>query len=101
MIARHWRGVARADSADDYVAHLQGRTFVALQRVPGFLRAGILRRAVADGVEFLVVTEWVSVQAIERFAGADAEAAVVPPEVQAMMVRYEERAVHYERVGPD
>jgi hypothetical protein len=34
--------------------------------------------------------------AIRQFAGADPEAAVVPPSVTAMMVDYDRRVTHYE-----
>jgi hypothetical protein len=51
---------------------------------PGFISASILRRNVQQGIEFLVVTTWESTRAIERFAGRDAELAVVPDDVQQM-----------------
>ena len=53
----------------------------------------------ADGIEYLVVTRWQSLDAIRRFAGADPEAAVVPPIVQQLMVDFDHRAAHYEVVG--
>jgi heme-degrading monooxygenase HmoA len=95
MIARHWRGLAQTRHADAYIEHLRTETFPALERLGGFRRASILRRDVEDGVEFLVVTEWDSVAAIRSFAGADSEAAVVPPEVRALMIACDERARHY------
>lgn len=42
------------------------------------------------------MTLWSSRDAIARFAGEDAEAAVVPPEAQALLSRYDERAVHWD-----
>jgi len=44
------------------------------------------------------VTEWESREAIRAFAGDDIETAVVPSEVQAMMVRFERTVSHYEVV---
>ena len=99
MISRQWRGLAKSAHADAYVAHLREETFPSLHQLPGFAGASILRRTLADGVEFLVVTRWSSLEAIRAFAGADVERAVVPPEVQAMMVEYDERARHYEIVA--
>jgi heme-degrading monooxygenase HmoA len=99
MIARHWKGVTRTERAHDYEAHLRHETFPALRRIPGFVDGSILRRDRHDGTEFLVVTRWQSMDAIRAFAGADLEAAVVPPEVQEMMIDYDRRAVHYEEVG--
>ena len=99
MIERHWRGLARREHANEYVAHLRCDTFPQLERIAGFAGASILRRDVADGVEFLVVTRWQSLQAIQAFAGQDAELAVVPVNVQRMMVEYDARARHYEATG--
>jgi len=55
-----------------------------------------MRRPTDDGVEFLIVTAWESIEAIKQFAGETAEVAVVPPAVQAMMVSYDKEVVHYE-----
>lgn len=96
MISRHWRGLARATHADDYVQHLRSETFPELSRLPGFINASILRRSAPQGVEFLIVTNWDSIGAIEHFAGRDAEAAVVPEKVQQMMIEYDRRVRHYE-----
>ena len=98
MISRHWRGLAKADKADDYVSHLKTETFPALRKITGFLNAQILRVNETRGVEFLVITNWTSIDAIRAFAGADSEVAVVPPQVQALMVEYGPRARHYEVV---
>ncbi len=46
----------------------------------------------------MVTTMWRSLDAIKAFAGDDITTAVVPPAAQALMVRYDDRAVHYEIV---
>ena len=96
MISRHWKGVARREDAERYLTHLQTETFPKLATLVGFVRATVLRREIAAGIEFRVVTVWESTDAIQTFAGSDAEAAVVPPTVQAMMLDFDRRAVHYE-----
>jgi len=96
MIARHWRGLAKSDRAADYEAHLRSETFPALRELQGFLGGDILRRRMDNGIEFLVITRWASLDAIKQFAGADPEAAVVPPSARAMMIDYDSRAKHYE-----
>jgi heme-degrading monooxygenase HmoA len=98
MIERHWRGVARPERAGEYERHLVTETFPALRRIDGFVEASILKRAVERGVEFLIVTRWRSLDAIRRFAGDDAEAAVVPDAVQAMMIDFDRRATHFDVV---
>jgi heme-degrading monooxygenase HmoA len=95
MIARLWRGLARSDQAERYVQHLRGDTFPQLRRLAGFIDASILQRELPDGIEFLIVTRWSSVAAIEAFAGKDAQAAVVPEAVQRMMLEYDARARHF------
>jgi heme-degrading monooxygenase HmoA len=96
MIARHWRGLARSERADDYVDHLRTETFPLLSTMKGFVDAKILRRATNDGVEFLIVTQWESLHAIQQFAGRDTEQAVVPEPVQDMMLEYDHTVRHYE-----
>ena len=98
MISRHWRGVARAEEADTYCRHLQNDTFPQLSRIPGFVAASILRRPVAQGIEFVIVTTWESIGAIRQFAGEPEDIAVVPAAVQAMMVEYDVKVAHYEIV---
>jgi heme-degrading monooxygenase HmoA len=101
MISRHWRALARAERAAEYVAHLQHKTFPGLRRLPGFLDATILRREQPQGVEFVIITHWVSAAAIRAFsAGDDVEVAVVPAEVRDMMLEYDLRARHYHVIEP-
>ena len=100
MIARHWRGYAHADRVADYEAHLREATFPSLTRIEGFVDASILKRPAGNGVEFLVVTRWRSMDAIRQFAGTDVNAAVVPAEVEDMMIDYDRRVAHYEVVEP-
>lgn len=55
----------------------------------------ILRRDVAEGAEFRIVTVWDSLDVVRAFAGDDVEAAVVPDVVRTMMVRFDPRVAHY------
>jgi heme-degrading monooxygenase HmoA len=98
MICRHWRGIAKHEYADPYVAHLRAEIFPALRGLEGFRGAAILRRPHKEGVEFLVITRWDSEAAIRAFAGDDLSTAVVPDKVAAMMVEFDETASHYEFV---
>lgn len=96
MISRQWRGVAKPDCSQAYEDHLRRETFPAIGKLPGFLGASILRRKLPEGVEYLVVTEWVDLEAIRQFAGENVERAVVPPAVREMMLEYDQVARHYE-----
>lgn len=98
MISRQWRGLAKPAFADAYVEHLRTETFPALRKLAGFAGASILRRAVPDGVEFVIVTTWQSLDSIRAFAGPNAETAVVPDNVHAMMIDYDRVVRHYQIV---
>jgi heme-degrading monooxygenase HmoA len=98
MISRHWGAIVKRELASAYIAHLQSETFPAIRGIAGFVDATINRRPSADGVEFLIITRWQSIDAIRKFAGADAEVAVVPPKAQAMMVSFDARVRHFEIV---
>jgi heme-degrading monooxygenase HmoA len=96
VISRQWRGLAHPEQAQNYVKHLRTETFPALRKLPGFVSASILSRPLDGGIEFLVVTQWDSLEAIARFAGLEVEAAVVPSKAAAMMIEYDRRARHFE-----
>jgi heme-degrading monooxygenase HmoA len=96
VISRNWRGIAKPQDAENYINHLKNETFPQLSRIGGFIGASILRRPTAKGEEFLIVTTWRSMEAIQQFAGKSAHIAVVPPAVQAMMVEYDKEVTHYE-----
>jgi heme-degrading monooxygenase HmoA len=98
MIARTWKGIARPDSADGYVRHLDEHTLPALAAIPGHLGACVLRRGTNDRVQFTVITLWESIDAIRRFAGSDVEVAVVPDEARALLVSFDDRVEHWEMV---
>jgi heme-degrading monooxygenase HmoA len=96
VIARLWRGWATPDNADSYETHFQTSVQAELRGVGGFIEAQLLRRANGVEEEFMAVTYWDSIAAIKRFAGEDYEVAVVAPDAQAALSRYEDRAAHYE-----
>jgi heme-degrading monooxygenase HmoA len=99
VIVRQWRALARSAGAAEYVRHLESETFPQLEAIAGFVGARILRRALPAGVEFVIETQWESLEAIRRFAGEDAELAVVPANVAALMLEYDRRARHFEVIG--
>jgi heme-degrading monooxygenase HmoA len=99
VIARLWRGSTTGDRANDYVAHLQQAVLPELCRIEGYRGAYILRRDVHDGVEFTVMTLWESLDAIRKFAGHDAETAVIAPAARALLRSFDLTATHYEIVS--
>ena len=95
MISRQWRGLAQATQAQNYLQHLRTETLPALRKLPGFVSATILSRHLGAGVEFLVVTQWDSLDAIAGFAGADRKQRSAR-QAAAMMIEYDRRVRHFE-----
>jgi len=96
MIARHWKGLAKKERAADYIKHLKSETFEKLNHINGFVKASILSREIEAGIEFLIITEWIDIEALKQFAGESYESAVVPQVAREMMVSYDQVASHYE-----
>lgn len=96
MIARLWRGAATPFNAEAYVRHVTGRVFPSLENIPGYRGAWLLRRETEGLVEFLVLTRWDSMEAVERFAGDDPSVAVVEPAARAALAEFDEIVAHYE-----
>lgn len=96
MISRQWRGLVKPGFADAFVHQLRSETLPIMQKVTGFLGSSILRREVPEGSEFLIVTQWASIEVIHAFAGSKVDTAVVPVEAQQMLIEYDHTVRHYE-----
>lgn len=95
MIERHWSGIAKREKAKEYVSYLKKDTLRQLSAIPGFISARILERDRKEGIEFLIITTWQNPDSIEAFAGSNIEMAVVPEQVQEMMLAYDKTVQHY------
>ena len=95
-IARIW--TCRADPAkkDAYPRHFRDKVLPELDEVPGFLGAMLMRREDNGQIEYTVLTRWVSMDSIKRFAGEDVTKAVVRPEVAADLASYDKTVKHSE-----
>ena len=98
MIIREWRGRASASNAQAYPDHFRKTVLPELRRVPGFLGAYLSRRQLGDAIEFLVLTQWRSMDAIRGFAGSDASRAIVEPGAVAALLDFDSNVQHYEVV---
>jgi ribosomal protein S18 acetylase RimI-like enzyme len=96
MIARHWKGITKPEEAENYLAYLKNERFPHVATLAGYIDAEILQRKLETGVEFLIISYWQSLESIKAFAGENVELAVVPPNVEAMMLSYDKTASHYE-----
>lgn len=98
MIVRAWRGQALAANASAYSEHFRRKVLPELESIEGFLGAALLRGDRDDGVEFLVLTRWASMDAIRAFAGDDVGKAVVEPDAVAALVSFDRTVRHYDVV---
>jgi heme-degrading monooxygenase HmoA len=98
MIARMWRGSALPEKAKDYEKHLEMSVLPELRQIDGFQGVYLMRQDSSEGVEFVVMTLWESMDAIHKFAGENAEVAVVAPAARALFREYDGMVKHFEVV---
>jgi heme-degrading monooxygenase HmoA len=102
MIARIWRGRASsAENADLYQEFLRSTFLPSIHTIEGYRGARVLRRTIGGEVEFVTITQFDSLEAIRKFAGADYEAAHVAPRARELLSRFEDRCQHFEIVFDD
>ena len=99
MIVRVWHGRVAPQNEKAYIQHLTQHLFPAFRTIDGFLGGLLLRETRADGVAFMVVTRWASMEAIRKLAGADVIRAVVEPAAQEILIEYDRNVKHYELVA--
>lgn len=96
MIARTWHGRVLATKADAYEALLHRTGLADIAATPGNRGLIVLRRTM-DGVTHFVLTSlWVSVEAIQRFAGEDYARARYYDEDDDYLLEREPFVTHYE-----
>ncbi|MHA1957510.1 MAG: antibiotic biosynthesis monooxygenase [Candidatus Thorarchaeota archaeon] len=98
MISRVWHGWTNRDNADAYENLLRNEIFtnIAKQSIMGFQGIHLLRRDVDDGVEFVTIMWFDTLDAVRAFAGEEYEVAVVPPEARQLLSRFDEVSAHYQ-----
>ena len=95
-VARVWRAAATPDNLPAYVAVFRELVEPELRSLPGFIGASVVT-APRDGlVDIVVTTRWASRAAIEAFAGADVERAVIEPEALAVLAEHDTRVRHFD-----
>src|SRR5512146_340246 len=97
MICRIWHGWTTEAHADAYERLLRNEIFVGIVRreIPGFRAIDLLKRSVPEGVEFVTMMWFDSIEAVRSFAGPDYEMAVVTPEARQLLARFDSRSAHY------
>jgi heme-degrading monooxygenase HmoA len=97
MISRIWRGWTSRQNADAYERLLRSEIFKGIdhREILGYRGIHLLRRDVPEGVEFVTVMWFDSLDAVKSFSGEDLEAAVVPPKAHKLLSRFDARSAHY------
>lgn len=98
MLCRLWRGWTTQENAEAYqrIVHTLVIPGIEARRIPGFRQIDLMKRDLGDEVEFQTLMWFDSLDAIKAFAGEDHAVSHVPPQAQAVLKRFDERAVHYE-----
>ena len=91
MISRIWHGWTSRENANAYEALLRTEILpgIAGRRIRGLNGAHLLKRDVPEGVEFVTILWFDSLESIREFAGEDGEAAVVPEEAKQLLSRFD------------
>jgi antibiotic biosynthesis monooxygenase (ABM) superfamily enzyme len=96
MIARVWRGVTRAEDAEEYARYVEKTGLESARSLPGNRGTLVLRRVEGDRAEFETVLLFDSLDDIRAFAGDDIDVAVFYPEDDRYLVDRELTVRHFE-----
>jgi antibiotic biosynthesis monooxygenase (ABM) superfamily enzyme len=98
MIFRIWHGFTTIDNANEYEHLLKEEIFpgIAAKQINGYLGMQLLRRTIADEVEFTTIMRFESIDAIKEFVGEDYEAVYVPEKARLILKRFDQRSIHCE-----
>ena len=98
MICRIWRGWTTRDNAVAYEDLLRHTVIPGIEArsISGFRHIDMMRRDLADEIEFATIMWFDDLDAVKAFVGADHEVAHVPAAARAVLSRFDERAAHYD-----
>ena len=95
VVAREWKGRVAPARADEYYRYLlEGVT--KIRSVPGSLGVEVMRRNEAGAVEYVVISYWVSREAIKAYAGQDIEKPRHLPKDRELLLELPTRVLHYD-----
>ena len=98
MICRLWRGWTTPENAEAYERVVRGEVIPGIEarKIPGFRHIDLMRRDLDDEVEFQTLMWFDSLDSIIAFMGGDYTVSHVPPQAQAVLKRFDNRAAHFE-----
>lgn len=97
-IIRTWKGWTTIKNAPIYSEMLINEVFPAVKKkgVDGLEKVSISVKNKSDEVEFFLVLQFESLEAVKTFAGEHYEIAYIPENAKKVLSRYDEKAEHYE-----
>lgn len=97
-IIRTWKGYTSIENAPIYKEMLVNEVFPAVKKkgVDGLEKVSISVQNKSDEVEFFLVLQFESLNAVKTFAGENYEIAYIPDNAKEVLSRYDEKAEHYE-----
>jgi hypothetical protein len=98
-IYRSWHGWTTRENASAYDELLTGTIApgIMARDIPGLRELMVLRRAPTEAeAHFLTLMTFDDWSAVERFAGSNPAASVVPTAARALLTHHDERSQHFE-----
>ena len=97
-IIRTWKGWTTPENASIYENMLISEVFPAVKKkgVAGLEKVSISIKKSEKEVEFFLILQFDSLDAVKVFAGPNYEIAYIPDEAKKVLLRYDETAQHYE-----
>jgi hypothetical protein len=96
MVVRFWSARTTQERFPNYLRHFNENVLPSLRAVDGFLEARLMSQSDGVVVQFIAETLWSSMEAIDRFAGPDREAAVIADEALHLLTSYDRRVRLYD-----
>jgi heme-degrading monooxygenase HmoA len=96
MIARIWKGATSGEDSERYLQYLEKTGVKGCRATAGNRGVYVLRRVAGDRADFLFISLWESLEAIEKFAGKEIDKAVYYPEDRKFLLKMEPKVAHYE-----
>jgi len=95
MIVRRFRAKATLGNAKAYAVFFRDVLTPQLRQIPGHRGALVLSEERRKNTRIIVLTFWDSMEAIEKFAGANVNRAVVEPEARALLSSFDDEVTHH------
>ena len=97
-IIRTWRGWTTIENASIYENMLINEVFPEVKKkgVEGLEKVTISTQTNKDEVEFFLVLQFDSLEAVKTFAGENYKLAYIPENAQRVLKRYDQTAEHFD-----